>query len=139
MVVKHEHYGDMRMRAIWLVVSAAIALTGCAGDPNDESGAADCSRQVRWEGRLYASHGYTARDATKFDVADEADCHDTGVGPQGSVFPDNPEQVDVWSFEGYPTEKVLGVRFDDDLFAVFVDESVPRAESKRIFSELSEG
>lgn len=42
----------------------------------------------------------------------------------------------LWSFEVYSTDKVVGVRFDSDSYAVFVAESVPRTESDQIFEEL---
>ena len=42
----------------------------------------------------------------------------------------------VWSFHGYPTETVLGVRVDRDTFRVFVADAASRAESERIIKEL---
>lgn len=71
-------------------------------------------------------------------MADRADCDDVGEDAAGSVFPDNPERVTTWSFRGYPTEEVLGVRFDHDAFAVFVADAVPDAERERIFRELGQ-
>jgi len=43
----------------------------------------------------------------------------------------------VWSLAQYAPEEVLAVRFDEDSFAVFVADSVPRQESERIIRELS--
>jgi len=91
---------------------------------------------VRLNERVYTSHGYTDRAASRFAEADEAECHDVGQNPPGSVFPDNPRHVTAGSFAGYPTDKVLGVRFDEDSFGVYVADSVPRTESDRIYKEL---
>jgi hypothetical protein len=49
----------------------------------------------------------------------------------------NPRQVTVWSFRGYATKDVVGVRFDNaDSFGVFVADDVPQAGSDRIYAEL---
>jgi translation initiation factor 2B subunit (eIF-2B alpha/beta/delta family) len=93
---------------------------------------------VRLDGHVYTSYGFTDREATQFSVAEQADCHDVGRDAEGSVFLDDPTQVTVWSFESYATEKVLGVRFDRDSFAVFVADSVPRDQADRILEELSQ-
>jgi hypothetical protein len=87
-------------------------------------------------GQVYSGYGYTDHRATKFARADEADCHDVGRDPAGSVFPDSPRQVDVWTFDDYSSEQVVGVRFDDDTFSVFIAQSVPRVEAERIEREL---
>lgn len=60
-----------------------------------------------------------------------------GEDAAGSVFPDNARQVTAWRFDGYSPERVLGVRFGDDQFAVFVADSVGPEESERIRRELS--
>ena len=98
--------------------------------------AADCEQQVRLGSRGYTSVGFTDREATRLSTADRAECHDTGIDPEGLVFPEDPTQVAVWSFLGYPTETVLGVRVDRDTFRVFVADSASRAESERISTEL---
>ena len=43
----------------------------------------------------------------------------------------------MWTFAGYASDQVLGVRFGQDSFAVFIAESVPRHQADRILSELS--
>jgi hypothetical protein len=45
-------------------------------------------------------------------------------------------QVSVWTFPGYPPERVLGARFDRDSFAAFIVASVPRAQVQRILRDL---
>lgn len=120
--------------AVGLAFAFATAA-GCAGGQGHPA-AADCNNQMRLGKRVYTSSGYTDRDATRFGEADEAECHDLGGDAPGSVFPDDPKQVTTWSFAGYPTDKVLGVRFDEDSFAVYVADTLPRAESGRIFREL---
>jgi hypothetical protein len=112
------------------------AAAGCGTGQLEGGASADCASQVRLDDRVYTSHGFTNRDATRFAEADRAECHDVGRNAPGSVFPDQPAHVTAWSFAGYPTDKVLGVRFDEDSFGVYVADTVSRAESERIFQEL---
>lgn len=121
------------MRAAIGLAFACAAVVGCDSEPQS---AADCTNQIRYDGRVYSSYGHTDRDAISFGEAEEAECHDVGVGAAGSVFPDDPARVTTWSFAGYPTDEVLGVRFDEDTFAVYVADGLPRAKSDRIFREL---
>jgi len=125
----------MRITSTVFVLVVGSILGGCGSSQPQES-TADCNNQVRIDGRVYTSYAMTDREGTRFGVADRADCHDVGVGAEGSVFPDTPRQVTVWSFEGYPTEKVVGVRFDRHSFELFVADTVPQAESQRIRLEL---
>jgi hypothetical protein len=53
------------------------------------------------------------------------------------VFSDNPEQVAVWSLPGYSTEEVVAVRFNEDLFTIFVADSLPRGDIDRLVRKLS--
>lgn len=132
-----RHTSHMRATAATCVVAAAsLLVVGCAGKAPGGHAAADCSTQVRLDDRVYTSYGYTDREGTKLSVADRAECHDVGPDAEGSLFPEDPEQVTVWSFEGYSPERVVGVRFDSDSYAVFVADSVPRTESDQIFEAL---
>jgi hypothetical protein len=45
--------------------------------------------------------------------------------------------VAVWTFAGYASDQVLGVRLGQESFVVFIAESVPRDQADRILSELS--
>lgn len=71
-------------------------------------------------------------------MADEAECHDVGKDAAGSVFPGDPRQLNAWTFEGYPPEQVLGVRFDEHTFAVFVADSLPEGDRDQILRDLSD-
>jgi len=134
--------GAVTRRAVWVVGGAvSLALAACGAPGAGESpAAADCANRVRVEGIVYTSHGYTEMPGTKLGTADWAECWDVGGPgrePLGSVFPEDPRQVTTWSFEGYAPDLVLGVRLGDEpSFAVFVAETVPRAERERIFREL---
>ena len=86
---------------------------------------------------MYTSYGYTDRQARRHAAAQAAECDDVGEGAAGSVFPEDPRRVPTWSFRGQPHNRVLGVRFDKDSFAVFIAESVPIAERERIFRDLA--
>lgn len=52
------------------------------------------------------------------------------------MFLDHPRQVTVWAFPGFAPEGVLGVRFDEETFRVFIIESLPRADGDNIIEEL---
>ena len=116
-------------------LTLSFMVSGCSGDGGSQT-SSDCSAQVRADGIVYTSHGYTERNARRHSAADAADCHDVGENAAGSVFPEHPQQVTTWSFGGYSPERVLGVRYDEDSFVVFVADSVPGAERERIFREL---
>ena len=126
------------MRTKLAVAALVFAVVGCSGNSTGgQQSAQECTRQIRLDGVLFNGYGYTERPATRFSTADEADCDDVGPSPRGAVFSDDPPEVVVWSFAEYPPEEVLGVRFGEDSFAVFVAESVPRQEIDRIIRELS--
>ena len=122
-----------------VVVVVAFLLAGCASSTRDPEGsvAYECTSQIRLHGVIYSGYGYTDDEATRLGTADEAVCHDVGRDAPGSVFPDDPHQVAVWTFAGYASDQVLGVRFGQESFAVFIAESVPRRQADRILSELS--
>jgi hypothetical protein len=119
-------------------VILAFLLAGCGGGTNTPAGSAayECTPQIRFDGVIYSAYDYTDRVATKLGTADEADCYDVGRDAPGSVFPDEPHKVAVWSFANYSSDQVLGVRFGDDSFSVFIAETVPRDQAERIAREL---
>jgi hypothetical protein len=98
--------------------------------------AADCGDQVRLDEVTYTGYGYTDRKPVPFAMAHKADCHDVGKDAPGLVFPDNPQQVEAWRFEGYSPKNVLAVPFRNDSYEVFIAESLPEAETDRILAEL---
>ena len=55
----------------------------------------------------------------------------------GSAFPDDPAQVGIWTFEGYSSVEVLGVRYGTDGFVVFVADTVQPDERDRIDADLA--
>ena len=114
----------------------ALCASACAGNACHQV-AVDCQSQIRFDGRVYTGFGWTQRSATRFAVADRAECHDTGTCPVGSVFPAHPAQVAVWSFDGYDTGMVVGVRSYGGSLQVLVAEWLPREDQDRILTELS--
>lgn len=127
------------MQSSAVAVTVAFLLAGCASSTKAPEGsiAYECTSQIRSHGVIYSGYGYTDQEATRLGTADEAVCHDAGRDAPGSVFPDDPHQVAVWTFAGYAPGQVLGVRFGPDSFVVFIAESVPRSQGDRIFGELS--
>jgi hypothetical protein len=137
----------MKAAVVTVAVTLAFVVTGCAGNGGSQTAgnggsqtSSDCSAQVRADGIVYTSHGYTERSATKHSSAEEADCEDVGPDAAGSVFPESPRHVTTWTFANYPPAKVLGVRSGNkDSFAVFVADSVPPDERDRIYEDLVSG
>ena len=115
-----------------------LLVLGTAGCQEAATVAVDCQAQIRVDGTTFTSYGSTRRDADKHGTADQAECHDTGQNPAGSVFPDKPQQVETWRFAGYPSAEVLGVRSGGDGFEVYVADSLARAERARMLEELGE-
>ena len=127
----------IRFAVVAISLTLSFAVAGCSGDGGRQT-SGDCQAQVRADGIVYTSYGYTERNARKHAVAERADCHDVGKDAAGSVFPEKPQHVTTWSFRGYPPEEVVGARFDKDTFAVFIADSVPDAARKRIYRELDQ-
>jgi Family of unknown function (DUF6281) len=127
------------MQSTAVAVTVAFLVAGCASSTKAREGSAayECTTQIRLHGVIYSGYGYTDQEATRLGTADEAVCHDVGRDAPGSVFPDDPRQVAVWTFAGYAPDQVLGVRFGQDSFAVLIADSVPRHQADRILSELS--
>ena len=117
-----------------LVLLVALLLAGCG---SDDEGSADCGSQVRLDGVVYTSHGFTERGGERIGPVEVAECQDVGEDARGAVFPDDPRKVEAVRIPGHDTDEVLGVRFDDDSFTVYVAESVPDDEQERIYEELS--
>ena len=129
----------MKAAVVTVAVTLAFVVTGCAGNGGSQT-SSDCSAQVRADGIVYTSHGYTERSATKHSSAEEADCEDVGPDATGSVFPESPRHVTTWTIANYPPAKVLGVRSGNmDSFAVFVADSVSPDERDRIYEDLVSG
>ena len=126
-----------RRRLLGAAPLLPVLLAGCSADDNPQI-AGECSAQIRTDGTVSTSHGYTDLVASRHSVAEAAECHDVGEDAAGSVFPERPRQVATWSFRGYPPTTVLGVRFDKGSFAVFVADSAPVAQRERILQELAE-
>ncbi len=121
------------------LTAALAALTttaaGCAGD--QRVGSADCTSQIRLDGETYSGYGSSNHSATEHAVADEAECHDVGADAAGSVFPDDARSVSVSTFDGYAPGDVLGVRFDENTFTVFMADSLSPDERDRVLEELA--
>jgi hypothetical protein len=123
-----------RYVAAW-AVGLVIVVTGCAsaGDPSSSS---DCASQIRADGVVYTSHGFTDRGGAEHGSAERASCDDVGEDAQGSVFDGDSGRVTTWTIEGYSPSDVLGVRFDTDSFEVFVSDAVSPRERDRIYEDL---
>lgn len=124
--------GLTAMRAL-LVLLLAVAVTGCV---QQDPGTADCTVQIRVDDVVYSSYGLTDEPASEHGTAERAECHDVGADAEGSVFPDDPETVTTWAFDGHSPDQVLGVPHGEDSFAVFIAPSVPDAERDRIMAAL---
>jgi hypothetical protein len=123
------------MRWTIAAVVMSVLLVGCGGSPN--SGASDCVMKVRREGTTFAEVAFSGHQATRAGQADRSDSDDMGAEARGAYFPTDPDQVDVWSFDGYDPREIIGVRQSDGTFAVFVAETMPEAEVDDVIDVLS--
>ena len=82
-------------------------------------------------------YAFTQRAASRHGTAELADCHDVGEDAPGSVFPEVPQTVVVFAFEGYSPDQVLGIRAGGGLFEVMVARSLSRDEVERVMQELT--
>ena len=96
------------------VFVAAVSLLGCS---SSTGGAADCSTDIRFEGYLYSEAGFTERVEDQIGSADLAECQDTG-GDVGLSFPDDPEQVAVWSMPGEDPATSIAIEYPDGGYRV---------------------
>jgi hypothetical protein len=120
-----------------MAVAVLLALVGCSDETGGGGAAAsDCQSQVRYEGTVYTGYASTDLPGTKLGKADMADCDDMGEDAQGSVFGEDPDQVEVWSIEGYSPDEVIGLRDVDDSVSVYFAESLSTADIERISREL---
>ena len=122
------------------VLVLALSTSACDGLPGGgSSGAADCSSQIKSDGAVFSSHGYTDHSGSEYGAALEAECEDVGENARGSVFIDKSRRVTTYRFVGYPPAQVLGVRYSQvEGYAVFVADSVSRKDRDRIYQELDQ-
>lgn len=114
------------------VMLAAVTACSDAGEAE-----ADCAQQVRLDGVVYSGWSATDAEVRRLGEAERASCDDTSEDAKGSYFGDDAERVTVWSFEGYPSDEVLGVRLDETSYTIFVADSLPDDERDRLVAELS--
>jgi hypothetical protein len=123
------------MRRIGILVLCALVAAGCS--TSQRGGAADCVAAVRYQGTVYVENGFSDHRAEILGDADQSSCEDSGLDARGVVFPDDPAQVPVWSFTGYDSEKVVGLReTDDEQLRVLVAEGLSASEVKKISDGL---
>lgn len=125
--------------SLTLILAALTSLS--AGCSQCVTASADCGYVVRYESVVYAVYGETSvRGARRVGSAEQAACDDVGSGcgePRGSYFPDEPDSVDVYSIEGYPTSRVIGVERSDGGLQVGVVESMDQNDIEKIVRELT--
>ncbi len=97
---------------------------------------AECVPFIRRKGITYRGYGYTAERPRPFSRAEVADCRDTQPDSPGSVFASTPPKEAVGTFRGFPAEEVLGVRFNETTYSVFIAQSLPRAKGEAILADL---
>lgn len=115
-------------------LAASLALVGCS---TDEPSTSDCTTQIKVGSTVYSSYGFVDRPAVRHTSAERADCEDVGEDARGSVFPAEPEQVMAWTFPGFSPDEVVGLRFDESSFEVFIADPLPDGERERLFEQLS--
>ena len=119
--------------AIFGAVAFTWVTTGCTGETLATE---DCAQEVRFGGAVYSGYHVTAAQAEREGTAEWSECDDQGSTARGAYFGDDPDRVTVWSFAGHSPDDVLGVRFKEGSFAVFVARSLTTADRDRILDEL---
>ena len=123
--------GAMAMAALFLV--AGCGEEAGLDDPGQQFAvSAECTPGLRFEGTVYwglIGRAKEVRAGDQIGVADVAACDDVGSNPIGPFFPPDPDQVEVWALEGYPTSEVIAVQRPDglDVYA-HTDMSPTRAD-----------
>jgi hypothetical protein len=107
------------------VSACAVLLSLVSGGCTRDQGAtsADCAAAIRRGGTVYIEAGFTKNLAVASGQAERADCHDVGRDAPGTVFPGEPNAVNVVAFEDHDASQVLGVR-EGKKIRVFVAEGV---------------
>ena len=114
----------LESRAITVSACAVLlilASAGCAGGQGATS--ADCAAAIRRDGTVYTEAGFTKAPVVASGQAERANCHDVGRDASGTVFPDDPNAVNVVAFKDHDATQVLGVR-EGKQIRVFVAEGV---------------
>jgi hypothetical protein len=124
----------MRWRIAAVVMG--VLLTGCGGSTTSAS---DCVTLVRQNGTTFREIAVTGHEATRAGQADRSDCDDMGVEARGAYFPADPDQVNVWTFDGFDPSDVIGVRHSDGKVGVFVAETMSEVEVDDVSDALSGG
>ncbi len=99
-----------------------VLLVSCGEGEGESGGDSDCGLAIRSEGTVYSEAGFVKGPAKSVGQADFASCDDVGEDARGAYFPDDPRQVEVWSFEGQDTGRVLGTLESNGRYRVFVAE-----------------
>jgi hypothetical protein len=117
------------------VLMLLLGVAACSTVPEGTSG--DCNAIIRVKDRTYTAVTMTKdQPVEKLASAATGRCEDIGEGPAGVVFDDEVDKVQVWMFEGYGADVVLGVRIADS-WQVFVEDSVAEADRESIASDFS--
>lgn len=122
---------------MWRMASAltlTVALSACS-QPGGEGGAsADCAVAVRFEGTIYVEAGFSRLAAEKLGSGDLSSCADVGRDARGMYFADDPAHVSVWSFPGFDSGHVIGVRESEQRVRVLFAENLPISAKRQIQS-----
>ncbi len=116
-----------------------LALVAGCGDDDPPGDTSDCSLSIRTNGITYDEIGFVNGPAQPVGRAELASCDDVGEDARGAYFPDDPRQVDVWSFEGQAPDLALGVLESDDRYRVFVADGEDAAEVLRSLRRSQSG
>jgi hypothetical protein len=128
---------SVRERRVVGAVAAVLVLGAGCGSGGSPTTSSDCQAQVRVDGGVFTGYGVTRRKpSAPVGLAEQAECHDVGDDADGSVFGADAPQVEVWSFEGYDPDEVLGVRFGAASWTVFIAETVSPSSTEEITREL---
>ena len=100
------------------VVTCFVASTAALGGCSSASVGADCSVVIRYRDAIYREDGFTKVVDAEAGTADLAACDDTGASARGPFFPEDPEQVLVWSIPGRNATHTVAIAYSGDGYRV---------------------
>lgn len=111
----------------WLAtLFVSLLLAGCSSRGVEP--AADCAAALRVDSMTFVEHGYTRHPASRVGQAERALCEDVGPDARGIYFPERPQTVQIWSFDGQDAQEVVGVREKNDHYTIFIAEDLSEAD-----------
>jgi hypothetical protein len=117
-------------------VLSVLSLAGCGSGAGVASG--DCAAALRVDSTTFVEAGSTRQAASRAGQAERALCEDVGADARGIYFPEQPDPVDVWSFDGQDPRDVLGVRRAGGRYDFYIAADLSDSERAKVVGALED-